>query len=118
MRQLWLVWEVFGLPVQVQGLYRGNQPAGSDSQGHGERIGNDEGRSRGLTGQPGRYTGQPGSVTPSSSSLTPPSPWVQQLGSHLVVHDAHGYPIWDRVTPTGSVLFCPPSQSSLLTASI
>jgi hypothetical protein len=43
---------------------------------------------------------------------------VQQLGSHLVVHDAHGYPIWDRVTPTGSVLFCSPSQSSLLTASI
>ena len=71
LRQLWLVWEVFGLPVQARDLYRGNQPAGSDSQGHGERIGNDEGRGRGLTGQPGRYTGRPGSVTPSPSSLTP-----------------------------------------------
>ena len=41
---------------------------------------------------------------------------MQQLGSHLAVHDAHGYSTWDRVAPTGLVLFCPPShQSSLLT---
>jgi len=66
--------EVFGLPVQAPGLYRGNQPAGSNSQGHGERIGNDEGRGRGLTGQPGRYTGWPGSITQSYSSLTPTQP--------------------------------------------
>jgi thiol-disulfide isomerase/thioredoxin len=43
---------------------------------------------------------------------------VQQLGSHLAVHDAHGYSTWDRVTPTGSVLFRPPSVSSLLTGSV
>jgi hypothetical protein len=59
------------MPVQARGLYRAHQPAGIDSQGHGEHIGYDEGRDRGLTGQPGRYTGRPGSVTPSSSSLTP-----------------------------------------------
>jgi thiol-disulfide isomerase/thioredoxin len=35
-----------------------------------------------------------------------------------VVHDAHGYSTWDRVAPTGSVLFSPPSQSSLLTGSV
>jgi thiol-disulfide isomerase/thioredoxin len=40
---------------------------------------------------------------------------VQQLGPNLSVHDAHGYSTWDRVAPTGSVLFRSPSQSSLLT---
>jgi hypothetical protein len=114
LRQLWLVREVFGLPVQARGLYRGNQPTGSDSKGHGERIGNNEGHSRGLTGQPGRYTGRPGSVTPSSSSFTPTQPvgaaarlppggarcaWVLDLGECRA----------DRI---GLV---PPSQSSLLT---
>ena len=43
---------------------------------------------------------------------------MQQLGSHLAVHDAHGYSTWDRVAPTGSVLLCPPSHSSLLTKSV
>jgi thiol-disulfide isomerase/thioredoxin len=40
---------------------------------------------------------------------------VQQLGSHLAVHDAHGYSTWNHVAPTESVLFRPPSQYSLLT---
>ena len=40
---------------------------------------------------------------------------MQQLGPNLSVHDAHGYSTWDRVAPTGSVLFRPPSQPSLLT---
>jgi nucleoredoxin len=43
---------------------------------------------------------------------------VQQLGPTLAVHDAQGYLTWDRVAPTGSVLFRPPSQSSLLTDSV
>ena len=43
---------------------------------------------------------------------------MQQLGPNLAVHDAHGYSTWDRVAPTGSVLFRPPSQSSLLTDSV
>ena len=72
--QLWLAREVFGLPVQARGLYRGTQPAGSNIQGHGECIGNDEGCGRGLTGQPGRYTGRPGSVTQSYSPFTPTQP--------------------------------------------
>jgi thiol-disulfide isomerase/thioredoxin len=50
-------------------------------------------------------------------------PWVQELGSHLSVHDAHGYPAWDTLEPTESVLqgrmviglyfsadWCPPCQ--------
>jgi nucleoredoxin len=43
---------------------------------------------------------------------------VQHLGPTLAVHNAHGYSTWDRVVPTGSVLFRPPSQSSLLTDSV
>ncbi len=43
---------------------------------------------------------------------------MQQLGPNLSVHNAHGYSTWDSVAPTGSVLFRPPSQSSLLTDSV
>ncbi len=43
---------------------------------------------------------------------------MQQLGPTLAVHDAHGYSTWDRVAPTGAVLFHPPSKSSLLTKSV
>ena len=74
LRQLWLAREVFRMPVQARGLYRGTQPAGIDIQGHGERIGDNEGCGRGLTGQPGRYTGRPGSVTQSYPPLTPTQP--------------------------------------------
>jgi hypothetical protein len=71
LRQFWLVREVFGLPVQARGLYRGYQLADSDRQGRGGSTGYNEGRGLGPTGQPGRYTGRPGSVTPSSSFPTP-----------------------------------------------
>ena len=74
LRQLCLAREVFGMPVQARGLYRGYQLAGINSQGHGEHIDNDEGRRRGLTGQPHRYTGWPGSVTQSYPPLTPTQP--------------------------------------------
>ena len=43
---------------------------------------------------------------------------MQQLGPNLLVHDAHGYSTWDRVVPTGLVLFHLLSQSSLLTDSV
>ena len=35
-----------------------------------------------------------------------------------MMHDAHGYSTWDRVVQTGSILFRPPSVSSLLTRSV
>ena len=35
-----------------------------------------------------------------------------------MMHDAHGYSTWDRVVQTGSILFRPPSVSSLLTSSV
>jgi hypothetical protein len=62
------------MPVQAQSVLYAQQTAGDNSQGTGRRNGDNEGRCRALTGQPGKIAGQPGSATPSPLSPNPNQP--------------------------------------------